>query len=215
MMIKKYKWTLLVGSLVILLPALVGLILWNQLPEQIVTHWGPDGQPDGWSGKGFAVFGLPCILLGFHWLCVLATTMDPRNKHQNPKPMALVLWICPVLSLLVGGLMQGSALGWEPDVPRLMTLFMGILFMVIGNYMPKCTRNYTLGIKIPWTLESEENWNATHRFAGKLWFAGGLVLLPCGFLPGFWPAVGCLVILAAMVALPLIFSWRFHRRETV
>ena len=212
-MIKKHKWTLLMGSVVILLPILAGLLLWNRLPEQIPTHWGPTGEADGWSSKGFAVIGLPAIVLALHWVCVLATYLDPKNKNQNKKAMTLVLWICPVISVLCGSLSLGSGLGWQPNVLHIMFLFSGILFMVIGNYLPKCAPNFTIGIKIPWTLNSEENWNATHRFAGKIWFVGGLLILPCGFLPKFWPAIAFGAILLAMVVVPIVYSGRFHRKE--
>ena len=212
-MIKKHKWPLLAGSIVILLPILAGLLLWNRLPEQIPTHWGPTGEVDGWSSKGFAVIGLPAIVLALHWICVLATYLDPKNKNQNKKAMTLVLWICPVITVLLSTLTLGSALGWQPNVSMIMPVLLGILFMVIGNYLPKCTRNYTIGIKIPWTLNSEENWNATHRFAGKIWFIGGLLILPCGFLPEFWPVITFGVILLAMVVLPIVYSGRFHRKE--
>ena len=213
-MIKKHKWTLLVGSIVILLPILAGLLLWNRLPEQIPTHWGPTGEVDGWSSKGFAVIGLPAIVLALHWICVLATYLDPKNKNQNKKAMTLVLWICPVITVLLSTLTLGSALGWQPNVSMIMPVLLGILFMVIGNYLPKCTRNYTIGIKIPWTLNSEENWNATHRFAGKFWFVGGALLLPCSFLPTFWPAIALLVITLVIVIVPIVYSWRFYKRES-
>ena len=213
-MIKKHKWTLLAGSIVILLPILAGLLLWNRLPEQIPTHWGPTGEVDGWSTKSQAVFLMPCVLLALHWICVLASTMDPKNKNQNKKAMTLVLWICPVITVLLSTLTLGSALGWQPNVSMIMPVLMGILFMVIGNYLPKCTPNYTIGIKIPWTLNSEANWNATHRFAGKLWFVGGALLLPCSFLPTFWPAIALLVITLVMVIVPIVYSWRFYKRES-
>ena len=60
--VKKYKATIIITSLITLLPILLGLIIWNKLPDQIATHWGADGQADGYSGKAFAVFGMPCIL---------------------------------------------------------------------------------------------------------------------------------------------------------
>ena len=214
-MIKKYKGTLLVGSIVSLLPILAGLLLWDQLPELLPIHWGPAGEVDGWCSKTQAVFLMPCVMLTFHWVCVLATTMDPKNKTQSKKPMILVLWICPVLSMVLSAMSLGTALGWEFDTIPLMLLFFGALFMAIGNYLPKCTHNYTIGIKIPWTLNSEANWNATHRFAGKFWFVGGLLMLPCSFLPSFWPAIAFMAIALVMVIVPIVYSWRFYKKESL
>ena len=75
-MIKKNWKTLLVASVVLLLPILAGIILWNQLPEQMPTHWNADGEVDSWSSKPFAVFGLPLLMLAIYWVCVLGTSAD-------------------------------------------------------------------------------------------------------------------------------------------
>ena len=92
-MIKRNKLKLIFSSILIFLPSVVGLLLWNRLPESMTTHWGADGNADGFSGKAFAVFGMPLILLAIHWLCIFFTTKDPKNKDQNHKVFGLVLWI--------------------------------------------------------------------------------------------------------------------------
>ena len=212
-MFKKHKWTLLFGSAIILLPILAGLLLWDRLPEQIPTHWGVNGEPDGWSSKAAAVFALPAVLLVVHWVCILVTHMDPRNGNQGKKIMGLMLWICPVLSVLLGSLSLGSAVGWAPNINMILPLFMGILFVAIGNYLPKCAWSYTVGIRIPWTLDSEENWNATHRFAGKIWVGGGLLMLVCAFLPEIWSVIAMVGIMLVITIVPMIYSWRFYRKE--
>lgn len=209
----KRKRMLILTSVVILLPILVGLVLWNQLPERMTTHWGVDGTANGWSGKAFAVFGLPLILLAIHWFCVLLTARDPGNRNQNPKVTGMVLWIVPILSLYTGGMIYGTVLGAEFSVERFVPLLMGILFLGIGNYMPKCRQNRTVGIRIKWTLESEENWNATHRVAGKLWVMAGLIFLLSVFLPGAGSLWVTTAGLPAVVLIPVVYSCIFHRKH--
>ena len=85
-MIKKNWKTLLITSVVILLPILVGLVLWNQLPDQIPSHWDASGEIDGWSSKPFTVFGMPLILLALQWLCVLGTNSDPKKENGLRMP---------------------------------------------------------------------------------------------------------------------------------
>ena len=213
-MIKNNKWKLIISSLIILLPIVFGLIFWNQLPERIATHWGPNGDPDGWSSRAFAVFALPIFLFAIHWLCVLVTSKDPKNKDKNQKAQGLVLFIIPILSLLVNGIMYMTALGMPLRVEMIMPIFIGLLFIVIGNYLPKCRQNYTIGIKISWTLNSEENWNATHRFAGKLWMIGGALIMLGVFLPTTYIFVAFFAITMVMVITPVIYSYRFHKKET-
>ena len=84
-MLKKNKWSAIISSFVILLPAILGLIFWDHLPEQMVTHWGPDGTPDGIMGKVAAVAVLPAILLAVHWLCLLITAWDWKKNPQGRK----------------------------------------------------------------------------------------------------------------------------------
>lgn len=213
-MIKNNKWKLIISSLIILLPIVFGLVMWNQLPERIATHWGPDGTPDGWSSRAFAVFALPLFIFVMHWLCVLVTSKDPKNKDKNQKAQGLVLFICPMISLLGNGLVYTTALGMSLRVEMIMPVFFGLLFIVLGNYLPKCRQNYTIGIKISWTLNSEENWNATHRFAGKLWMIGGALIMLCAFLPTTYIFIAFFAITMMMVVIPVIYSYRFYKKET-
>lgn len=208
-MIKKNKTTLILTTIVILIPLFVGLLLWNQLPDEIPTHWDINGQIDGWSSKAFAVFALPVILMVLHWVCVIASHADPKSKDYHPKMIRLVLWICPVLGLLMGSLIYTAALGYQLSVEIIMPLLVGLMFLIIGNLLPKCRQSYTLGIKLPWTLASEENWNKTHRFGGKVWVIGGIITMAMAFIGNFWVLLGVLVV---MVAAPTVYSYRHYRK---
>ncbi|MBO5891661.1 MAG: SdpI family protein [Oscillospiraceae bacterium] len=208
-MLKKNWKVLLIASLLILLPVLAGLLLWDQLPEQIPTHWNASGEVDGWSSKAFAVFGLSGIMLAIQWICVLGTLADPKKNNHPKKILHLVFWIIPVLSNLLYAVTYAVALGKEVRMEVVIPVFMGLLLAIIGNYLPKCKQNYTIGIKIPWTLNSEENWNRTHRFAGRLWVVCGLVIMLTGFFGGFWVFFG---IVLAMVIAPFLYSYLLHRK---
>ena len=212
-MIKKYKIMLIITSIVIMLPAVFGLVMWDTLPDMFATHWGVNGYIDGYMGKAFAVFGLPLILLAFHWLCVFVSEKDNRRNGQNKNLMNIVLWIIPVLSLLVNGVIYMAALGKEIEPTGSILLFMGILFILIGNYMPKCRQNFTMGIKIRWTLANEENWNATHRFAGKVWVIGGIIILFGILLPFEAAMIAMLGVLMVMVLVPVIYSGLYYKKQ--
>ena len=208
-MIKKNLKTLIVTSILIVLPVLAGIILWDRLPEQMATHWNAAGDIDGWTSKPFTVFGLPLILLAAQWLCVLGTLADPKKENHTTKILHLVLWIIPVLSLVLGAITYATALGKTVRVEVIMPILIGLILAIIGNYMPKCKQNYTIGIKIPWTLNSEENWNRTHRFAGWLWTFSGIVVMLTGFFGGFWIF---LIIVLLMVLAPILYSYLLFRK---
>ena len=212
-MIRKHKWELLISSLVILIPVLVGLVLWNRLPETLATHWGFDGQPDGYSSLPYAVFVPYLCLLAGHWFCFLVTSKDPRNQNRNWKPIRLVLWIMPVLSNLIGIIMYCLALEVKVSVSGIMIAALGLMFVAIGNYLPKCRQNHTIGIKVPWTFASEENWNATHRFGGRVWMIGGVVMMLAAFLPTGWSAGVTVAAAVILSVVPIVYSYCYYRKQ--
>ena len=212
-MIKNNKWKLLISSIVILLPVVVGLIFWNKLPDEMITHWGIDGVANGWSSKAFAVFFLPVLMLLVHWLCVFLSTKLPGGKTQNPKVLGIVLWICPIISLFVNGMLYSVSFGHDVNPVCFVYPLLGIMFIAIGNYLPKCTRSITMGIKIKWALENDENWNATHRFGGKIWVAGGFLLLACGLLPESVSLWIMFPIILILVVSPVVYSYLYHRKQ--
>lgn len=206
-MIKKYKKTLIASSLALLIPVIVGLLLWKHLPDPMPSHWNIHGEVDSWSSKAFMVFGIPGLMLVLQWVCIFASMADPKYENYNPKMIRLMFWICPAIGLVLCCMVYPQAMGYSVPIEVIMPLLMGVLFMVIGNWLPKCKQTYTMGIKLPWTFASEENWNATHRFGGKVWFFGGIATMLTAFLGSFWLLIG---ILALMVILPTLYSYLYY-----
>ncbi len=190
-MIAKYQKELIVSSIVILLPAFVSL--W--VPE-LHSLW------------------LPCLsLLVGQWLCFLISAADPGNRGRNEKPLRLVLWIMPILSLLCAGLSYALSAGIALSVGRITTLCLGLMFAAIGNYLPKCRRNYTIGIKVTWALASDENWNATHRFAGKVWVIGGVAVMLAALLPEGWNVFAAVLGAVVISVIPTVYSYRYYKGQ--
>lgn len=212
-MMKKYKWKILVSSLVMLIPSVAGLILWDRLPERLPIHWGPGGQADGWGSPLIAVVIMPLVLLGLYWLCLFITGKDKKQADQSPKAIGMIFWLMPFISLFACGIIYAAAFGLAFDFSALICVFLGIVFLVIGNYLPKCKQNYTLGIKIKWTLANEENWQATHRFGGKLWVVCGVLIMLCAFLPmEAFPFVALGIILLAVIPVA-IYSSLYYKKQ--
>ncbi len=207
-MIKKYKFTIVLTSFLIICPVFAGIFLWDRLPEQVATHFGTGNVPNGWSSRPFAVFGIPLMLLGIHLLCIFATMADPRKQNISGKLFHCVAWLVPLVSLVVMASVYGYALGMTVDIGMWVNLIVGAVFIIVGNYLPKCGQNYTVGIKLPWTLESEENWNRTHRLAGWLWIFGGFVFLINAFFQSVWVMAAVL----AMTLIPVGYSFALYRK---
>ncbi|MBR6633689.1 MAG: SdpI family protein [Clostridia bacterium] len=206
---KKNLKILIITSVVILLPILAGIVLWDKLPQRIPTHWNAAGEIDGWSGKPFAVIGIPFMMLAFQWMCVLATSTDPKKHNHSEKILHFIFWLFPVITVLLSTLTYCAALGNEVRINVIVPVLIGLLFVIIGNYLPKCRQNYTIGIKIPWTLNSEENWNRTHRLAGWLWVICGFIIMLSGLFNCF--AIFLAVVLI-MILVPFVYSYILHRK---
>ena len=211
-MLKANRKTLIITSIVTILPMLIGVICWNRLPDVMATHFGLNNEANGFSSKALAVFGLPAFLLALLWVGALVTSRDPKKQNISPKVFSLTLWIVPVLSLFVAAMMYPVNLGYKLDVIFFAELLLGLLFIIIGNYLPKARQNYTIGIKIPWTLANEENWNRTHRLAGYLWMVCGVFMIFIT-LTRFGPAQWLPGILLIMVLVPCIYSFWLHAKK--
>ena len=212
-MLKRYKWVLIVSSIVILLPMLLGLLGGHLLPEEIAIHWGLDGRADGFASASTAFLILPPILLVLHWACFLVAVLLDKDAAQNQKIMNIVLWIIPAISLASSGMMFSAALGHTANALAIVMLLLGVMFIVIGNYMPKMTRSRTMGIKIKWTLSSDENWQATHRFSGKVYMIVGFLCLACMPLPMAALPFVCVGMILLATLPPILYSYRFYKKQ--
>ena len=212
-MMKQHKGKLLISSLLILLPSLLGLILWKKLPEQIAIHWGLDGNPDAWGKPVLFLLLLPLFLLALHWLALWLTALDHRKKPQSTKVYGMVFWIMPFISLYVLAVLYATAFGSTFNFMMVTGFLFGVLFLIIGNYLPKCRPNRTIGIRIIWTLISEENWVVTHRFAGKVTVICGLLCCVISFLPTMWFFLAFLLVILSMALIPGIYSYGYYRKQ--
>ena len=207
---KNNKREMLLTSLVCLLPLFAGAALYPRLPETMATHWDFSGNANGWSSRAATVFGLPLFILALHLVCFYAESRETK-KNRNPVLRTVLLWFCPAVSLLGGAVTLGTGLGYEMHISTVVPVFVGLLFLILGNYLPKIRQNRTMGIKLPWPLQSGENWNRTHRLAGFLWVAGGLLLILLTLL-GLGSTWVYAAVTAAMVLIPVLYSWELHRK---
>ena len=206
---KPFKRKLILPSLITFSPALAGLFLWDRLPDQIATHFGPGNIPNGWSSKPFAVLAIPLFLTILHCLTIIVTLNDPKRQNIGRKMLSVIFWLIPVISLLCCLGSYAYALGFSVDIGLISNVCVGIVFILMGNYMAKNHQNYTVGIRLPWTLHHPENWNRTHRLASILWIISGFVFILNGFFQ--YPAVTFLTIVLC-VTVPAVYSFFLYKK---
>lgn len=213
-MLKKYKGKLILSAVLILLPVFVGLILWNRLPAQMPIHFNIRGEADGWSSRAFAVFGIPAFLLAMHLLCLFVTFRDQGGKKQSEKIFNILFFIVPAISLILGGTVYPAALGMDGISTRLIFLLLSLMMLILGNIMPKTTPNRVFGVRIKWTLESDANWTATHRFCGRLWVCAGVLMAVLTMLPFSWAPYAALAVIFPATVAPILYSYVYSKKNT-
>ena len=208
---KNKKTEIVLTTLICLLPMLAGIALYRKLPDQVPTHFDFSGTADGWSSRNFAVFGMPLMMVGFNLFLQFALRTDPKRQNLSTALRNISVWTIPVLSVLMYARVMRAALGYATPTETIVPLLVGVLFVAIGNYLPKTRQSYTMGIKLPWTLASEENWNRTHRLAGFLWVIGGIILILLTLLH-LWNTWTFLIVLIPMTAIPTVYSYLLYRK---
>ena len=213
MMWNKHKKEIIITTLLTFIPLIVGFLLWNSLPEMIPVHFGVDGQADNYYAKSKAILLLGLLLPVLHVLCLFGTMSDPKRNNISGKLFNIVLWITPVVGLLMSVVCYGSALGVKIDVSALTSLLIGIVFIIVGNYLPKCRQNYTVGIKIPWTLNDKDNWDKTHRFSGYVYIVAGIIMILSMFFKGNVVGIFYTITLIMAGFLPIVYSYLLYRKS--
>lgn len=208
----KTRW---LGFLFAVIALLFSAVVFTKLPDQVPVHFDLKGQPDDWMARRYAAFAMPLFAVLITLMFNVLPNISPRRANMDrfsdtywTIANMVVAFIC-VLHVLV----LGRSLGWPVDVTTATLLCVGIMFMMMGNVLPRTRSNWWLGIRTPWTMESETVWRATHRLAGKTFMLGGVITVVAALLPAElrpWIAMAALGI-AGFV--PVIYSYLYWRRE--
>ncbi len=205
---KKHK-ELIITTIICLLPMAIGAYFYQELPQKMAIHWGSEGA-NGWAPKAFACFGIPAIMAALNVLVHVLLENDPKKKNYGSAIKRFSKWLIPVVGLVCMVMMISAGLGHQVAIDTAVPALVGLSFVVLGNYLPKCKQNYTVGIKCPWTLHSEENWNKTHHLAGYLFILAGLVMIVTAFFA--IPSGITLAIILATAFIPLIYSFALYKK---
>lgn len=204
MMEKKYNVTMLITTIICLTPMVLAIMLYERLPSQIPVHFDYAGSPDNYLPKAAVTFGMPVLFALLNLYTHFRLNKDPKAENASKTLKKISYWVIPAVSVIVIPLSLFTAMGTKLPITTVASLMVGLVIVVCGNYMPKCKQNYTMGIKLPWTLDSEVNWNKTHRFAGFIWTLGGFLILVNSFFTLWYVS---LVIVVLLVVSPVVYSY--------
>lgn len=199
----------LLPNLISLLPIVYGGLLWQYLPQQLPIHFGIDGQADQYAPKLIAVIGLPVLIITVNYVIIRSM----KNKGiDNQKVFTVLIWSLPLLLNVVQIVTFMHALNYHINIGSVILPVIGLLFIVLGNYLPKTTPNYMVGIRLPETLHNSENWQKTNRLGGFTMVFAGFILLITGIIGNMIAVIGLIVAMVITILVPAVYaSWLAHR----
>lgn len=174
---KFIKWkSLIITCLVCLLPVLLGIVLWNNLPDTMAIHFNINNKPDNFASKGFVVFGLPLLMVLLQIFCCFVNDINAHKHGERKKFERATKWIIPIMTIILHVITLGYGLGWNMDIRKSVALIVGIIFLIIGNYLPKFDyiKDYSV---------NTEKARKINRFIGVETVIMGLLMLTTIFLP--------------------------------
>ncbi len=202
----------LLALLLVLAGFALAAALYGRMPDPVPTHWNLRGVADGFTPKPWGPFVMPLTAAGVLWLLMALRALAPREMPVERFARVYTVLTAVVVAFLVlfTALTSLAAVGVPVNMNRALGLGTGLLFVVLGNFMGKLTRNFFIGIRTPWTLVSDEVWLKTHRLGGKLFVAAGVVTVAAAFT-----GAGLEVMLAAVLAAGLVsavYSYMVYRK---
>lgn len=196
------------------LDALFGAFTWSVMPARVPIHWSAAGRVDGWGPSWVNAFLVPAIAVFVYVLLLTIPLIDPSRRNYGAfagSLRALRLLLVAFL-VFVHVLVVAASMGFDVRVDVAIRAALALLFAGIGTRLASLKSNWFFGIRTPWTLANEEVWARTHRLAGTIWTVGGLLLVPCAFLP---PAAGLTALfggIAILALVPVVYSAVIFRR---
>lgn len=191
-------------SLLCFLPILYCIYFYNVLPENIPTHFDINGNVNGYTKKNIFIFVIPIFMYIINVVSSIFIKNDPLRNKENIISKYYI-YIIPIIINILFAVSISVALGKNLNINFIISFTLGILFIFLGNYMPKCEKNYTIGIRTPWSLNSEKNWKMTHKFAGRIYVLAGFIL----FIEPFFKIFSYIIMMILLI-LPIIYSFYIY-----
>ncbi|MFA6428047.1 MAG: SdpI family protein [Candidatus Buchananbacteria bacterium] len=212
----KASWrTEIIPVLLIILAVASSFYFYANFPEQVPIHWNVYGQVDGWSSRAFGAFFFPALITGMYLLFFIFPYLDPKKERYEQFAKAYHIFKGAIVAFVALLYFYTSliALGHQLlPVNVAVPVGIGVLFIIIGNYLGKVKANWFMGIRTPWTLSSEEVWNKSNRLGGKIFIIMGLFSVLGFWLPStiFFGIFITMVIVGSLI--PIVYSYWLWRK---
>ena len=188
------------------------LFVYPQLPEQFPVHWNSAGDINGYSSRLVGAFIMPVIAIIVVALFKILVRISPIGfkLDESRGVVDIIQTVLVALFCTIGIAMVLVAIGYKLDMVKVIVIGTGLMLMATGNVLSKVRKNFFVGIRTPWTLADDEVWAQTHRFAGRSFFAGGLLICSIALVKPHPVVIVVAVVIAALS--PVVYSFIVYRR---
>ena len=196
---KFLKWkSMVITSLVCVSPVILGVALWDRLPETMAVHFNINNEPDNFASKGFVVLGLPLLMALLQVISCVINDINAHKHGERKKFERVTKWIIPPMTVVMQVVTLGYGLGWNIDIRKTAAFIVGILFIVTGNYLPKL--DYVKNSNVDTAKARKIN-----RFMGYETVIMGILFLVSVFLPPVSTII-CLVLLIPYAVISAVYG---------
>ena len=196
------------GFSLIVAVLLLTAVAYPHLPQRVPMQ----GNVNGWDAKWKLFVIDPVIMAGIMLLFYVLPWLSPKRFEVDTFRSTYLFIMVAVMALIacMHIVILAPALSWRIDASRAVVGAVSLLTALLGNVMGKVRRNFYLGIRTPWTIASERVWHATHRFAAKTMFVGGIAALLVAIVgTPFWLSI-TLIMLGVFV--PAVYSLVYYKQ---
>lgn len=202
----KKEWYVL---LVLVVPFIASIFLWNDMPDIVPIHFNAQGEADDFGPKWINAFLLPGIAVLTYLFLLIIPAIDPKKRiERTQKPIAAIRIVISIFLVGIYTIVMMKTFNIDAKIDQFVFIGVGGLIIIVGNYMNSIKPNYFIGLRTPWTLENPEVWKRTHRFSSKLWIVGGLFMIISTFIPFLHGSMYLIIgLVIALAIIPFAYSY--------
>ncbi|MFB0972796.1 MAG: SdpI family protein [Neofamilia sp.] len=199
------KLSVLISIIIVII---FNVLFYKKMPDMIPVHWNFAGEVDRYADKFNAYVTTPILLVLAGIFMNFMLDNDPKNKTQKNMAITIGKISIPGIIFFIFMIQTIYGLVKEININLITNMLLGVLFIALGNYLPKAKRNYVVGIRVPWTLNSDENWNRTHRLGGIVYIIAGLMFMINVFLNSEF----LIFLIIFLFTSPIIYSFYLYTK---
>lgn len=206
---KKINWKIaIITTIICLLPIILGIVFYNKLPDQMPVHYGMNNTPDRYASKNVALFVIPLGMALLQMFCCIMSDIKAYQKGINIRLEQIIKAIIPVFTYVIYIITIAVSLGQDLDVRRIICFIIGVIFILMGNYLPKANMNSVKVFNLRRYNYSEDIWRKSVRMMGYTFVILGIIFIISILLSEIFSIIAFIILFLSMIIESILsFYW--------